>query len=183
MNIKWEDIPFEGSQIVLREVQTFCLRDPNGGVAQEARFVSPVDGILEFKRTPKGINVKGRIEASVALFCSRCLREYIYPIVSEFNERLIFGRYAPYEEETELVADEMDISFITEEGVELEDIVEEQIWLNIPLKPLCHDDCKGLCEKCGADLNEGECGCNRSAIDSPFLILQDIKSKLTPGRK
>jgi hypothetical protein len=101
----------------------------------------------------------------------------------EFKEYLILPKYAPSEQDKELVQDDLDISFLPEEGIELRDIVEEQMWLNIPIKPLCQDSCKGLCTICGADLNSGECGCDRHVGDPRFAVLKGFKPSLTHGRR
>ncbi|HEX9949622.1 MAG TPA: DUF177 domain-containing protein, partial [Thermodesulfobacteriota bacterium] len=150
-----------------------------GGADQEVRLASAPEGHLFLQRTSQGIEVRGDIRAAIALPCARCLKECIVPIVSEFKEYFILQRYAPAEQDKELVHDDLDISFLPEEGIELRDIVEEQIWLNIPMKPLCHDGCKGLCTVCGADLNSGECGCDRHVGDPRFAVLKSLKSNLT----
>ena len=66
------------------------------------------------------------------------------------------------------------MSFLPEEGLEIRDIVEEQIWLNIPMKPLCRDGCKGLCSVCVADGNAEECGCDSSHRDPRFAVLESL---------
>lgn len=183
MNVRWEDIPPEGREIALEELHPFCLQNPHGEEEQETRLASAAQGKLVLRRTSKGIEVKGHIEATVAVPCARCLKECILPIVSEFEESFILMHYAPRDEDRELLQDDMDISFLPEEGIELRDIVEEQIWLSIPMKPLCHDDCKGLCSLCGADLNRGECGCDRRQVDPRFAVLKGFKANLSQGRR
>ena len=183
MNVRWEDIPPEGREIALEELHPFSLQGPHGEETQEARIASPVKGVLMLKRTSRGIEVQGRIETAVAVPCARCLKECVLPVVSEFKESLVLMRYAPPDEDTELLQNDMEISFLPEEGVELGDIVEEQIWLNIPMKPLCHEGCKGLCSICGADLNLGECGCDRRQGDPRFAVLKDFKTNLSHGRR
>jgi uncharacterized protein len=179
MKVRWEDIPPEGRKISLDQLYPFGLQGPQGGADQEVRLASAPEGHLFLQRTSQGIEVRGDIRAAIALPCARCLKECIVPIVSEFKEYFILQRYAPAEQDKELVHDDLDISFLPEEGIELRDIVEEQIWLNIPMKPLCHDGCKGLCTVCGADLNSGECGCDRHVGDPRFAVLKSLKSNLT----
>ncbi len=164
------------------QLSPFGLQGPQGETEQEVLAAAP-EGHLFLQRTSQGIEVKGSIRAAVAIPCARCLKECIVPIVSEFTECLILQRYAPDEQDKELVPDDLDVSFLPEEGIELRDIVEEQIWLNIPMKPLCHDHCKGLCTVCGADLNLAECGCERRDIDPRFAVLKDFKPNLTHGRR
>jgi uncharacterized protein len=183
MKVRWEDIPPEGRKISVEQLSPFGLQGPQGEAEQEVRLASAPEGHLFLQRTSQGIEVTGSIRAAIALACARCLKECIVPIVSEFKEYFILQRYAPDEQDKELVQDDLDISFLPEEGIELRDIVEEQMWLNIPMKPLCHDSCKGLCTICGADLNSGECGCDRSVGDPRFAVLKGFKPNLTQGRR
>ena len=167
----------------MEQLSPFGLQDPHGEAVQEVRLASAPAGHLFLQRTSQGIEVTGSIRAAIALACARCLKECTVPIVSEFKEYLILPKYAPSEQDKELVHDDLDISFLPEEGIELRDIVEEQIWLNIPIKPLCDNECKGLCTVCGADLNSGECGCDRSVGDPRFAVLKGFKPNLTQGRR
>ncbi len=167
----------------MEHLSPFGLQDPHGEAVQEVRLASAPTGHLFLQRTSQGIEVTGSIRAAIALPCARCLKECIVPIVSEFKEYLILPKYAPDEQDKELVHDDLDISFLPEEGIELRDIVEEQIWLNTPIKPLCDNGCKGLCTVCGADLNSGECGCDRPVGDPRFAVLKGFKPKLTHGRR
>jgi uncharacterized protein len=183
MKVRWEDIPPEGRKISVEQLSPFGLQDPQGEAVQEVRLASQPAGHLFLQRTSQGIEVRGEIRAAIALPCARCLKECIVPIVSEFKEYLILPKYAPSEQDKELVRDDLDISFLSEEGIELRDIVEEQIWLNIPIKPLCDNKCKGLCFICGADLNSGECGCDRSVGDPRFAALKNFKPNLSQGRR
>ena len=61
------------------------------------------------------------------------------------------------------------------EVVDLESLLREQIILMLPLKPLCDENCKGLCPHCGANLNREKCTCKTDAVDSPFAQLAKLK--------
>jgi uncharacterized protein len=183
MKVRWEDIPPEGRKISLEQLSPFGLQGPQGEEEPEVRLASPPEGEIFLQRTSQGIEVRGTIRTAVALPCARCLKECIVPVVAEFKESFILERYAPDEQDKELLHDDLDVSFLPEEGIELKDIVGEQIWLNIPMKPLCHDSCKGLCTVCGTDLNSQECGCDRHEIDPRFAALQSLKPNLTQGRR
>jgi uncharacterized protein len=182
MKVRWEDIPPEGREIAVDELFPLCLEGPYGEAEQEAEAVSETKGKLFFQRTPKGIQVTGRIRTALSLHCARCLKEFILPIEMEFEECFIHMKDAPRDDDTELLQDDMDVSFLPEGGIEIKDIVEEQLWLNIPIKPLCHDGCKGLCSICGKDLNLGECGCDRRQSDPRFAVLHSFKQNLPHGR-
>ena len=178
MKVTWEAIPPEGKEVSIDELPPIGLQGPDGEEEREIRLDSGVKGSLSLRRTPKGIEATGRIMTAVSLHCARCLKDFTLPIVSGFEEFFILTRYVPREEDKELLNDDMDVSFLPEEGIDLRDIIEEQIWLNIPMKPLCNDRCKGLCSVCGADLNLGECGCDRRYNDPRFAVLKSLRSNL-----
>jgi uncharacterized protein len=183
MKVRWEDIPPEGREIAVDELPPICLQGSYGEVEQETEVSSETKGKLLFQRTPSGIEVTGRIRTALSFHCARCLKEFILPVEFEFGECFILMQDAPRDEDKELLQEDMDISFVPEGGIEPKDIVEEQIWLNIPMKPLCHDGCKGLCSICGADLNLGECGCDHWQSDPRFAVLHSVKQKLPHGRR
>jgi uncharacterized protein len=175
MKVRWEDIPPEGREISLNQLSRLSLETLHGDEGQEPRLASAVEGTLSLQRTRKGVEVTGSILTAVSLSCARCLREFTLPLESEFKESFLLLKYAPAEEDTELLDDDMGVSFLPEEGIDLKDIVEEQIWLNIPIKPLCDEQCKGLCSVCGGELNCGECGCDRQYKDPRFEALKTLR--------
>ena len=59
--------------------------------------------------------------------------------------------------------------------IDLTEAVQEQILLSLPLRPLCREDCKGLCPGCGEDLNKGACGCSGKAVDPRLAVLGNLK--------
>ncbi len=72
--------------------------------------------------------------------------------------------------------DDLDLDYYTGETVDLESLLREQIILMMPLKPLCDEDCKGLCPRCGANLNREACTCSsRRIVNSPFAVLAKLK--------
>lgn len=70
---------------------------------------------------------------------------------------------------------DLDITYISEDFIELGDVLSEQLRLQVPFQPLCKEDCKGMCAQCGADLNLGRCACAKLAKATPFSVLKDLK--------
>jgi uncharacterized protein len=79
-------------------------------------------------------------------------------------------------EEIELHAEEMRMIRFEGDAIDLRDALQDQILMSLPLQPLCSPECRGLCPRCGANLNEGDCGCDRTPDDSPFAVLKKLKS-------
>ncbi|HEY6146875.1 MAG TPA: DUF177 domain-containing protein, partial [Thermoanaerobaculia bacterium] len=77
--------------------------------------------------------------------------------------------------ERELDKDDLDVYFYDEPEVSVAPIVEERIQMAVPMKPLCREDCLGLCPTCGKDLNQGPCNCRDEAIDPRWEALSKLK--------
>ncbi len=73
---------------------------------------------------------------------------------------------------------DLDITYLSEDYIELGDILTEQLQLQVPFQPLCGAECKGLCLNCGTDLNSGRCACAKLNKASPFAALQSLKPEL-----
>ncbi|WP_088534284.1 DUF177 domain-containing protein [Geobacter sp. DSM 9736] len=143
--------------------------------AGECRFVEPLKLWLTVTREFDHIRVNGRVETRVLLDCSRCLAGFEAPVVSNFT--VFYSREAdvPQDEEVELA--EADLVSATYRGdvIDLNPEIAEQVMMEIPLKPLCNEECQGLCNKCGADLNKVECGCDRSDLNFKMSVLKSFK--------
>ncbi len=141
------------------------------------RFLGPLQLDFTVAREFDHIRAHGRIGARVRYSCSRCLAEYDASLDTEFTIFYSKTTRVPLEEEVALA--EVDLVSVSYEGdtIDFTNEVEEQVIMEIPLKPLCREECKGLCSTCGADLNNGECECSRSASGFTFSALKDFTVK------
>ena len=137
------------------------------------------EGLLQaeasISRAGQSVLVNGKVETTLRLQCVRCLKEFLYPLTSSFELTLHPSREAPSGEETELAGEDMESSFFEGGEIHLSEVACEQIFLEIPIQPLCQDGCKGLCPICGGDLNLSSCKCVKQEIHSGFSALQDLK--------
>lgn len=119
------------------------------------------------------LHVHGVLSTTLHMSCARCLKPLNHEVRIDFDERFKHtdNPEASVENETE------DIWNIGEDFVELTPYIEESFVINLPFSVLCKDDCEGLCQNCGADLNEGDCGCNREVIDPRLAALGDFFKK------
>jgi uncharacterized protein len=143
---------------------------------------------LNGRATKMGRKILVQARTSIPLQgqCKRCLK----PVAVDEQVELI-RTWVPQEEvhkgeRHERRGEEMEASFDpdavdeeTYEGkeIDLSPAVREQVLLSVPASPLCREDCLGLCAKCGKDLNEGDCGCDRSVIDPRWAALKGIQLK------
>jgi uncharacterized protein len=77
--------------------------------------------------------------------------------------------------EVELLDEDMEVDFIRDSEIDLDEIIKEQIYLSLPMKVLCSDQCRGLCPICGMNLNVSDCHCHREQGHPGFLKLKDLK--------
>jgi uncharacterized protein len=110
------------------------------------------------------------------LACGRCLESFAAPAAIDFDLLLVPGPPTADAADEELSLTDLDLDYYTgEKTVDLESLLREQIILMMPLKPLCDETCKGLCPRCGANLNRETCTCQTGAVNSPFARLAKLK--------
>lgn len=108
------------------------------------------------------------------LSCMRCLKPVTIPFSSALDLILEVGRGEAPSPEQELEQDDLGLLRLEDAILDTRPIILEQVQLNIPMKPLCQDDCAGLCASCGADLNAGSCDC-KTVVDSRWQALAQLK--------
>jgi uncharacterized metal-binding protein YceD (DUF177 family) len=109
------------------------------------------------------------------LRCMRCLGSIDERMESEISLVLQVDGREPDEEEVELTPEDLGVVSLSEPEVDTRPLLVEQIHLEVPMKPLCREDCAGLCPQCGADLNAGPCDC-RPEVDPRWSALLSLKS-------
>ncbi len=118
-----------------------------------------------------GRRVKLELEGEVTLrlSCDRCLREVAEKLPFQTEREIDFSK-----SNEERVAELDETGFIDGYDLDVDAFVCEEILLGFPMKVLCQEDCKGICKICGANLNEGECGCDRTELDPRMSVIRDI---------
>jgi len=144
-------------------------------VEQDFRVVAPVDlGFEIFKDGPR-FRLAGRVKTTLELPCSRCLEPFEVPVDAEFDLR-----YQPQVENTgegerEIAEDDLTTAFYQHDQIDLGQLMREQLYLSLPMKPLCSDDCRGLCAICGTNLNRSACTCTHAWEDPRLAALRELK--------
>lgn len=122
-------------------------------------FTAPITIAAEVDRVRNLIKTAGTVKTSIRLLCSRCLNESEIAISGEFS--FTFSQEAPKRDDTadaaekELTAGEIGLIHIQGERIDLHELIQEQIVMTFPQRPLCSESCKGLCPQCGKNLNQG----------------------------
>lgn len=117
------------------------------------------------------IRIRGFLKNRIEAACDRCLNAVSLPVERDFDLTYRPVGTIAREEEMELPEGELDIGFYHGDGIDLGDVLAEQVILALPMKVVCREDCLGLCPSCGADRNAGACSCPAPQSVSPFAAL------------
>ena len=113
--------------------------------------------------------LSGKVDVTLFIPCSRCLKDVSVPLKFDFSQEIDFGKV-----HAGTVEDLDEIAFIDGNTLDVDRFVRNELIVHLPVKVLCRKDCKGLCPVCGKDLNEGDCGCSRQSVDPRMAAIRDI---------
>ena len=147
--------PLEGVRLGLAELE----RRP---IAAELTLESVVEGVL----------VTGPVSGEVRCRCARCLTEFDAAVEVDVCE--LYASAGHLEEDE-------DVYRISGEEMDLEPMLRDELTLALPLNPLCRQDCKGMCARCGRELNDGACDCTEDTSDPRWAALDELRAKMEQG--
>lgn len=125
---------------------------------------------IELKLTNSGSNklhIAGEVHLTLGIPCDRCLSDVSCPICFEISNDLDFG-------DSDNKEDMEDLPFVDGHIIDIDEMLYPEIFMNLPSKVLCKDDCKGICRECGKNLNQGECGCDTFVADPRMAVINDV---------
>jgi uncharacterized protein len=141
----------------------------------ELQLTEPVTVRGQARRKGSEVELRGELHAKAAAPCGRCLQPVELPIEVRFTERFVPAVSWRNEPQHELQHEDLNIAVFDGAGIELDDLVKEEILLAVPGHVLCRGDCKGLCPVCGADRNQENCECESGQVDSRWEKLKDLR--------
>ena len=115
------------------------------------------------------LSLTGNTSITLKIPCARCLEPVEYTCELEL-EREIDMKVS----EEDRVKDLDEQSYLSGYNLDADMLVFDELSLNLPMKVLCKEDCKGICNRCGANLNHGTCGCDTRSLDPRMAVIQDI---------
>ena len=126
-------------------------------------------------RSDGEVRVEGKYTVEMEAQCDRCLGRVRYPLDGVFDLYYRPVSAIAREEEVEIGADEVEIGFYEGGGLELEDILREQVLLALPMQRTCSENCKGICPACGRNRNETACDCRTESSDDRWGALRKLE--------
>ena len=147
------------------------------GQESDFRIAAPITLAFDIFKDKQQFRLVGSVKTTLELPCSRCLEPFTLPVDQTFDLR-----YQPHadntgEGEREIEEDDLTTAFYEGDEIDLGQLMREQFYLALPMKPLCAADCKGLCPICGTNLNRGACVCSRNWEDPRLAALKQFKTK------
>lgn len=134
----------------------------------ELPLCGPVRVVGGAELVGEDIRIHGRLEACVRSECDRCAEPVEIRVAQDFDVTYRPASEIAKNEEIEIPAGELEVGFYEGDGVELNDVIREQVLLALPMKVVCRPDCQGLCPVCGANRNLEACRCQQPKRESPF---------------
>ncbi|MGZ3697779.1 MAG: YceD family protein [Bdellovibrionota bacterium] len=156
---------------------------------------------FNLRKVDEVVVVSGNIDTHIELICSRCANPFALKTQLSFSalfckdpvmagiahlqqpgkpvgQNAGWARHAHEEDVGQHAGNlnqDLDITYLSQEFIDLSDVLTEQLQLQIPFQPLCREECKGMCTNCGADQNTGRCACSKLNKASPFAVLNNLK--------
>ena len=173
MRLNVHEIDEVAKQLVCDE-STASLNEQlmHGGV-RDYVFHAPVSVRLEYYRAGQELFVQGHITGTVYGQCARCVEEYAFGLERDFSVVLVPKPDVPTD--AELGDEDLDFSSYEGDTVDLSPLIREQMILALPTRPLCEDNCKGLCPQCGINRNLHTCQCHAASADPRLAPLRNLK--------
>jgi len=145
---------------------------------QDAALAEPVAADFVLTHEDRDLHIDGSVDTALRCRCARCTSEFVRHVSAHFDLSYMPQPKGRKEnEEIELKYEEMDVAFYDGVRLDVDLMVAEQIELSLPMKFVCREECKGLCYRCGRDLNEGPCGCVAEGPDPRLSALLEFRKK------
>lgn len=169
VRLLYSEIPDEGVRIA------FCGEDAPWEGLKDFSVEAAPSGHLFVQRRGRDVFVEGEARAVFSFECSRCLERFRHPVAASVRQMLRpRGNGRVETEEIELSDEDLEYGCYDEDSIPLQGVIEEHLLLSLPMRPLCMEDCRGLCSNCGANWNHAGCACAESTRKSPFDSLKEF---------
>jgi uncharacterized protein len=140
-------------------------------------LVAPIALGLDVHRDRDQFRLVGRVTTTLELTCSRCLETFQTPADESFDVLFLPHREDADDADRKIEDDDLTTTFYRDHVIDLGQLMQEQFYLAVPMKPLCREACRGLCANCGTNLNTGPCGCTTTWRDPQLEVLRTLLKK------
>ena len=141
---------------------------------EEFRVVAPVEFTAQVTKDAQKVRLVGRVRTTLEANCGRCLEPFAIPVDAPFDLMFLPTSDEPSTRENEIAADDVGVSFYQDDAIDLGEVMREQFFLALPMKPLCQPECQGLCPVCGKNRNRDACDCRTEWVDPRLAELKKL---------
>ncbi|NLN83288.1 MAG: DUF177 domain-containing protein [Firmicutes bacterium] len=152
-------------------IENFDLKDT------DFKLLAPIQAKVQVTNVGDRMLVEGEAVAKLLTTCCRCLIEFEQELIIDLEETFLFVSKVFSEEEGDEENEDRYLPVLMADQIDLTELLKESFFSQLPIKAVCKEECLGLCETCGKDLNEGPCDCQEEAVDPRFAILSQWKKK------
>lgn len=138
-----------------------------------AKVISDVSVLGRLTKHSHSIGLSGEIKTKIEIDCDRCLEPIESPVSIDMDLEFVGLRDFAKDANLEVASDDLKVD-LAEDTIDLAEIAREQILLDLPQQFFCSEGCKGLCAKCGANLNLTDCNCIEQEIDPRWAALKNL---------
>jgi DUF177 domain-containing protein len=136
--------------------------------------IQKIEVFCQAERIRETVFIDGSLETTVASNCCRCLEVTHLPVTTTFRYTFVPEKKGSKQED-ELSAEDLEYGYYQDDVIDLDALIFEQVMLQIPIKVLCTDTCKGLCPHCGINLNAINCGCHTEHVNERMAVLKKFR--------
>jgi uncharacterized protein len=174
VKLRVDDISADVRDLAFAEPEREINRALASDAMQEYRVTGPVHVVISYYRAGTEVFMSGEITVATTASCARCAEEFAGTEGRPFRyvlAPLSIGDGA----DPDLRGEELEYSLYDGEEIDLTPLIREQVFLALTERPLCREDCRGLCPRCGANLNQSRCGCSVESFDPRLAVLRSLK--------
>jgi uncharacterized protein len=174
MKLRIDDITAEARTLSFSEPQQEINHALGKGALREYELDAPVGVTLSCYRAGAEVFLEGTITAAARANCARCAEEF--GASSQRSFRYVLAPRSMADSSADDPRGE-DLEFSLYEGdhIDVSPLIQEQVLLALAVRPLCREDCEGLCPSCGGNLNLTACGCRKESVDPRLAVLRNLK--------
>ncbi len=144
---------------------------------EDFRIVQAVKLAFDVHKKNREVRLVGHVSAVLELDCSRCLEPFGFAVDLPFDLMYLPHSENAGEGDVEVEEDDLTTAFYRDDIIDLGQLMKEQFYLALPMKPLCQEACRGLCPQCGINLNQSTCTCVSSWVDPRLEVLRSLTQR------
>jgi uncharacterized protein len=144
---------------------------------EDFRLAATVSLAVDIRKDSQKVRLVGRLKTTLEVDCGRCLEPFAIPVDAAVDLIFLPESQGTGQDDTEVQDADVGVSYYKDDTIDLVEVMREQFFLALPMKPLCRSDCRGLCPVCGRNRNREQCDCREEWVDPRLAGLRKLLDK------